>query len=234
MRSHGGVRMGADAALEDLARDRSPVGTLTVVGGFGTPAAAEDPAFADQLAAPEHVEVHSDEIFVRDRDRWTAAGVTAGIDLFLALVEEDHGPQLAHDVATMLVVFVRRPGGQAQFSTQLRTRPATTPSIAEVQRWLSDRLDADLTVEALAARAAMSPRNVTRCFRAETGTTPASFVEQVRIEAARRLLQTTDLTMSAIASTVGLRRAETLHRAFRRRVGTTPEQYRRHFGRSTA
>ena len=131
----------------------------------------------------------------------------------------------------MLVVFVRRPGGQAQFSAQLRAQPASTPSIAEVQRWLSDHLDEDLSVEALASRAAMSPRNFTRCFRIETGTTPAAYVEQVRVEAARRLLQATDLTVAAIARQVGIRHAETLHRAFRRRVGTTPELYRQHFGR---
>jgi transcriptional regulator GlxA family with amidase domain len=271
VRSHSGVRMGADVALEDVAKERSRLGTVTVVGGFGTSEAAEDDdfiadvgrlsrraqrttsvctgalvlaaagllddhaatthwAFADQLAAHERVDVRSEQIFVRDRDRWTAAGVTAGIDLFLALVEDDHGPRLAHHVATMLVVFVRRPGGQAQFSTQLRTQPASTPAIAEVQRWLSDHLDEDLTVDALAARAAMSSRNFARCFSTETGTTPAAYVEQVRVEAARRLLQTTDLTMAAIARQVGLRHAETLHRAFRRRVGTTPERYRQHFG----
>jgi transcriptional regulator GlxA family with amidase domain len=103
-----------------------------------------------------------------------------------------------------------------------------------VQRWLSDHLDADLSVEALAGRAAMSPRNFARCFRNETGTTPAAYVEQVRIEAARRLLEATDLTVAAIARRIGIRHAETLHRAFRRRVGTTPELYRQHFGRQVS
>jgi transcriptional regulator GlxA family with amidase domain len=273
--SHSGVRVGADVALEDVARSRRAVGTLTVVGGFGTPAAAEDAAFvadvarlsrraerttsvctgslvlaaaglldgyaatthwgfADQLRAHQQVDVRSEQIYVHDRDRWTAAGVTAGIDLFLALVEEDHGSTLAHQVATMLVVFVRRPGGQAQFSTQLRAQPASTPSVAEVQRWLSDHLAEELTVEALASRAAMSPRNFARCFRNETGTTPAAYVEQVRVEAARRLLETTELTVKAIAHNVGIKHAETLHRAFRRRVGTTPELYRQHFGRQAS
>ena len=188
-------------------------------------------AFADDLAARDAIEVRSDQIYVHDRDRWTSAGVTAGIDLFLALVEEDHGPRLAHRVAAALVVFVRRPGGQSQFSAQLRARPASTPSIAELQGWLSDHLDADLSVDALAARACMSPRSFARSFRREIGTTPAAFVEQVRVEAARRLLEAGDLTVGAIARRVGLRRAETLHRAFRRRVGTTPELYRQHFGR---
>ena len=185
----------------------------------------------EALAAHDAVEVRTEQIFVHDRDRWTSAGVTAGIDLFLALVEEDHGPELAHQVAAFLVVFVRRPGGQSQFSAQLRARPATTPSIADLQRWLSDHFDEDLRVETLAERAGMSPRTFARAFQRETRTTPAAFVEQVRVEAARRILETTDHTVGAVARQVGMRHAETLHRAFRRRVGTTPELYRQHFGR---
>lgn len=272
VRSAGGIRVGGDASLGELARSRTPVDTLTVVGGFGTPAIIRDEefladvarlsrragrttsvctgsmvlaaagllegyaatthwAYADDLGAHPGVEVRSDEIYVRDRDRWTSAGVTAGIDLFLALAEEDHGPELAHWIAKVLVVFGRRPGGQSQFSAQLRARPATTPSIAGLQRWLSDHLDADLTVDALASRVGMSPRNFARTFRRETGTTPAAFVEQLRIEEACRLLTTTDLTVAAVARRVGIRHAETLHRAFRRRMGTTPERYRQHFGR---
>jgi transcriptional regulator GlxA family with amidase domain len=177
------------------------------------------------------VEVRADQIFVHDRDRWTSAGITTGIDLFLALVEHDHGPELAHTVAQWLVVFVRRPGGQSQFSAQLRVPPATTPSIVELQRWLSDHLADDLRVEALAGRAHMSPRSFARKFHDETGTTPAAYVEQLRVEAARRLLEVSDLTVAAIAQRVGLHHAETLHRAFRRRLGTTPDRYRQHFGR---
>jgi len=185
-------------------------------------------------ALAEHhpdVEVHSDRIYVRDRDRWTSAGVTAGIDLFLAIVEEDHGAELAHQVAGWLVVFVRRPGGQSQFSAQLRSQPALTPSIAELQRWLADHVDEELAVDALADRVAMSPRSFARAFRRETGTTPAAYVEEIRVEAARRLLETTDLTVAAVARRVGIKHAETLHRAFHRRVGTTPDRYRQHFGR---
>jgi transcriptional regulator GlxA family with amidase domain len=272
VRADNGVRIGADASLGELAGSRRRLDTLTVVGGFGVPAAIAREhlvadvarlsrratrttsvctgsqvlaaaglldgyaatthwAFAGALAAHEAIDVHSDRIYVHDRDRWTSAGVTAGIDLFLALVEADHGAQLAHRVAAMLVVFVRRPGGQSQFSAQLGALPAVTPSIADLQRWLSDHLDDDLTVEALAARAVMSPRTFARAFRREVGTTPAVYVEQLRVEAARRLLETTDLTVTAIARRVGIRHAETLHRAFRRRVGTTPERYRQHFGR---
>jgi transcriptional regulator GlxA family with amidase domain len=177
------------------------------------------------------VAVQPDQIYVRDRDRWTSAGVTAGIDLALALVEDDHGAALAHQVAAWLVVFARRPGGQAQFSAQLRTQAASTPAIADLQRWLPDHLDDDLTVDQLAARCAMSPRTFARAFRAETGTTPAAHVEELRVEAARRLLETTDLTIAAVARAVGLKHSETLHRSFARRVGTTPDRYRQHFAR---
>jgi transcriptional regulator GlxA family with amidase domain len=177
------------------------------------------------------VEVHPDRIYVRDRNRWTSAGVTAGIDLFLAIVEHDHGPELAHQVAGWLVVFARRPGGQSQFSAQLRAQPATTPSIAELQGWLSDHLAQNLTVEALAGQAGMSPRTFARFFARETGMTPAAYVEELRVEAAQRLLETTDLTIAAVAGRVGMKHPETLHRAFRRRVGTTPDRYRQHFSR---
>jgi transcriptional regulator GlxA family with amidase domain len=187
-------------------------------------------ASCDDLAADHpDIEVEPDRIHVHDRDRWTSAGVTAGIDLALALVEHDHGPELAHAIAGWLVVFVRRPGGQSQFSAQLRAQPARSPGVAEVQRWLPDHVVEDCTVEALALRAAMSPRTFARTFRRETGTTPGAFVEQLRVETARRLLETTDLTVEAVARRVGLSHAETLHRAFRRRVGTTPAAYRQHF-----
>jgi transcriptional regulator GlxA family with amidase domain len=185
-------------------------------------------------ALAEHhpqIRVRADRIYVRDRNRWTSAGVTAGIDLFLAVVEEDHGAELAHAVAGWLVVFVRRPGGQSQFSAQLRAEPATTPSIVELQRWLPDHLEEDLGVDALAMRIGMSPRTFARVFRRETETTPAAFVEDLRVETARRLLETTDLTVAAVARRVGMKHAETLHRAFGRRVGTTPDRYRQHFGR---
>jgi transcriptional regulator GlxA family with amidase domain len=178
------------------------------------------------------VDVVPDCIHVHDRDRWTSAGVTAGIDLALAMVEHDHGATTAHEIAGWLVVFVRRPGGQAQFSAQLRSQPARTPAIASLQSWLPDHLTEDLEVDVLAERSAMSARTFARSFRTETGTTPAAYVEGLRVEAARRLLETSDLTVAAVATAVGLRHAETLHRAFRRRVGTTPDQYRQHFRRN--
>lgn len=179
------------------------------------------------------LEVLPDQIYVRDGDRWTSAGVTAGIDLFLALVQADHGRELAHAVAGWLVVFVQRPGGQAQFSAQLLAQPARTPALDDLLGWLPDHLDHDLSVDALARRAGMSPRTFARSFRAETGTTPAAYVEGLRIEAARRLLETTDLTVETVAKQIGIHRVETLYRAFRRRVGTTPDRYRQHFGTLT-
>lgn len=175
-----------------------------------------------------------DRIYVHDRDRWTSAGVTAGIDLALALVEADCGAELAHAVASWLVVFVRRPGGQSQFSVQMRNPPARSPAIAELQRWLPDHLGEDLCVEALAARAEMSPRNFARVFRSEVGITPAIVVEALRVEAARTLLETSDLVIPVIAERVGFQRPETLHRAFQRRVRTTPGNYRQHFRRSVS
>ena len=191
-------------------------------------------ASCDLLSRFDGVTVEPDRIYVRDGRTWTSAGVTAGIDLALALVEADHGAEVAHQIATHLVVFARRPGGQAQFSATLRAQPARTPGLADLQRWLPDHLDEDLGVEALAARAVMSPRTFARAFRAETGTTPAAHVEELRVEAARRLLETTDLTVSTIARQVGLRHGETLHRAFLRRAGTTPARYRQHFARRPA
>jgi transcriptional regulator GlxA family with amidase domain len=187
-------------------------------------------ASCDALAADHPtVEVLADRLHVHDRDRWTSAGVTAAIDLALAMVEHDAGAELAHAVAGWLVVFVRRPGGQAQFSAQLRSQPARTPAIVEVQRWLPDHLTEDLAVDRLAERAGMSSRNFARAFRREVGTTPAALIESLRVEAARRLLETADLTVHSVAVAVGFRHAETLHRAFQRRVGTTPDRYRQHF-----
>lgn len=144
-------------------------------------------ASCDRLAIKHpQVNVEPDRIYVQDRDRWTSAGVTAGVDLSLAMVEADCGAQLAHLIARWLVVFVRRPGGQTQFSVQLRSQPADTPAIAALQRWLPDHLTEDLSVEALAQRAGMSPRNFARVFRTAVGTTPAVLVEALRVEAVCR------------------------------------------------
>ncbi|MEV6006717.1 GlxA family transcriptional regulator [Streptomyces sp. NPDC051976] len=184
----------------------------------------------DELAARfPGVTVDPDPIFVRDGELWTSAGITAGIDLALAMVEDDHGPDLARTIARHLVMFVQRPGGQAQFSAQLAAQRPERAPLRDVLDWIADHLGDDLAVPALAARARMSERNFTRVFRAEVGRTPAAYVESARIEAARRMLESTAATLDAIARTCGFGTVETLHRGFRRSLGVTPGDYRRHF-----
>jgi transcriptional regulator GlxA family with amidase domain len=151
------------------------------------------------------------------------------MDLALALVEDDHGGPLALEVARQLVLFTQRAGGQSQFSAQLAVpRPDRQP-LRAVLAHVETHPDADLSVPALARRAAMSPRTFARTFRAELGTTPAAYVQAVRIDAARRLLESTALSTVEVARACGFGTVETMHRAFRRTVRTTPGQYRRHF-----
>lgn len=178
------------------------------------------------------VEVDPDAIYVRDGDVWTSAGVTAGMDMALALVAADHGPQLAHQVAGWLVMFVQRAGGQSQFSPQLTPATDTDP-LRGLLAWIAENPDGDLSVGALARRVALSERHLTRLFGSQLGTTPASYVEAVRIDTARRLLETTDLTVAEVARRVGFRSDSVLHRAFTRTVRTTPSLYRRHFAGAT-
>jgi transcriptional regulator GlxA family with amidase domain len=173
--------------------------------------------------------VERDPIFVRDGNVWTSAGITAGMDLALALVEDDHGADVARQVARWLVLFVQRPGGQSQFSAQLSAQQPERPALRELDAWIADHLDEDLSVPALARRVDMSTRNFARTFRQEVGRTPAAHVEAMRTEAARRLLETTDRSVTDIAATCGFGTVETLHRAFNRQVGTTPGAYRRRF-----
>jgi transcriptional regulator GlxA family with amidase domain len=179
------------------------------------------------------LDVDSDPIFVRDGDVYTSAGVTAGIDLCLALVEEDHGRDLALSVARQLVVFLKRPGGQAQFSSHLSTQLADHDALADVQGWVADHLDADLSVARLAERAAMSPRHFARVFRAETGVTPARFVEHARVEQARRRLEESSVGVEEIAHDCGFGTPETMRRAFLRSLWVGPSEYRQRF-RATA
>jgi transcriptional regulator GlxA family with amidase domain len=166
---------------------------------------------------------------VRDGPVWTSAGVTAGIDLALALVEEDHGPEAARAIARQLVVFVQRPGGQAQFSTQLSAQRPQRDVLREVQEWIADHLHEDLGLPVLAAQAALSERHFSRLFRAETGMTVSAYVEAARIEAARRLLESTRDGLDRIARTCGFGTVETMHRTFNRTIRVTPGEYRRHF-----
>jgi transcriptional regulator GlxA family with amidase domain len=187
-------------------------------------------ASADLLAElhPE-IEVDADSIFVRDGAIWTSAGVTAGIDLALALVEEDHGRDAALEVARWLVVFAKRPGGQAQFSTPLAAQLAERPPIRAAQELVRAHPERDLTVEALAAHAHMSVRGFARAFRREIGVTPAAYVEAVRVEHAVALLETTALPTEQVATGCGFGTVETFRRAFRRRLGVSPGQYRDRF-----
>jgi transcriptional regulator GlxA family with amidase domain len=175
------------------------------------------------------VEVDPDPIYVRDGNVWTSAGVTAGMDLALALVEHDHGGELALTVARQLVLFTHRPGGQSQFSAQLAVRRAEREPLRDALAFVAEHPEADLSVPALAQRAAMSVRTFARAFSREVGTTPAVFVQRSRVEAARRLLETTDRTVDDIARACGFGTVETMHRAFQRVVRTTPGQYRRLF-----
>jgi transcriptional regulator GlxA family with amidase domain len=168
-------------------------------------------------------------IFVRDGEVWTSAGITAGIDLALALVAEDHGQQLSAGVARELVVYLRRAGGQAQFSAPLAVQATEREPLRELLEWIIEHPAADLSVAALAGRMHLSPRQFSRVFKSELGLTPAEHVETVRVEAARRLLETTTAAVEVIAREVGFGTPETMQRAFRRRVSTTPSSYRRHF-----
>jgi transcriptional regulator GlxA family with amidase domain len=175
------------------------------------------------------IAVEGDRIFVRDGNVWTSAGVTAGMDLALALVADDMGQDVARRVARQLVMYVQRPGGQAQFSAQLRAQRAASDPLRELQSWIGEHPAEHHRVDQLAGRVAMSPRHFARVFRAEVGCTPATYVEQVRVEAARRLLETTALTVDEVAATAGFGTPETLRRSFARRVGASPTEYRDRF-----
>jgi transcriptional regulator GlxA family with amidase domain len=180
------------------------------------------------------VTVAPDPIFVRDGNVATSAGVTAGMDLALALVEEDLGRDVALAAARWLVLFLKRPGGQAQFSAQLASQTADRAPLRELQAWIPDHLDEDLSVPALARHAQMSERNFARAFRRETGMTPAAYVEAARVESARIALESGDLPVESVALQAGFGTVETLRRAFRRRVGVSPVDYRSRFRRQAA
>lgn len=175
------------------------------------------------------VEVDPDPIYVRDGRLATSAGVTSGIDLALALVEEDVGRESALSIARHLVVFLRRPGNQAQFSAQLVAQTAQREPLREVQQWISEHPGEDLSVEALAARAGLSPRHFARAFRTETGMTPGRYVDRVRLEHARRLLEDTSDGVEEISRACGYGTPEAMRRAFVKSLGTPPAEYRRRF-----
>jgi transcriptional regulator GlxA family with amidase domain len=180
------------------------------------------------------VKVDPEPIFVRDEEVWTSAGVTAGMDLALAMVEEDLDRDAALTIARHLVLFLRRPGNQSQFSATLAAHPPARQGLREVQRYAVENLAADLTVEALAQRAHMSPRHFARSFRAEVGFTPARYVERLRLEAARRRLEESNEPVAAVALACGFGTAETMRRALLRVLGVGPAEYRRRFHTTAA
>ncbi|MFV0132581.1 GlxA family transcriptional regulator [Streptomyces sp. HMX87] len=187
-------------------------------------------AYCDKLARDHPaVVVDPDPIYIRDGHVATSAGVTSGIDLALALVEEDLGREAALTIARHLVVFLRRPGNQAQFSAQLAAQTARRAPLRDVQQWITEHPGADLGVEALAARAGLSPRHFARAFRAETGMTPGRYVDRVRLEHARRLLEDTGDGVEEISRASGYGTPEAMRRAFVRTLGTGPAEYRRRF-----
>ena len=175
------------------------------------------------------ITVEPDSIFVRDGTVYTSAGVTAGIDLALALVEEDLGRSIALATARRLVVFLKRPGGQSQFSSHLAAQEVASGALRDLPAWIIEHLDEDLAVERLAARVAMSPRNFARVFRRETGTTPAKYVERARVEAARRRLEDGREGLGEVATACGFGSGEHMRRTFLRHVGVVPHDYRRRF-----
>jgi len=188
-------------------------------------------ARAERLAT-EHpqLRVDPDPIFVNTGRVWTSAGVTAGIDLALALVEDDHGTEVAQTVARWLVMFLRRPGGQTQFAAPVWMPRAERSVLRHVQQHIEDHPAADHRVALLAARAAMSPRHFTRVFTDEVGESPGQYVERIRVETARAALTDSTDTVAVIARRCGFGTAETMRRAFVRRIGVSPDQYRRRFG----
>ncbi|MBR1179139.1 GlxA family transcriptional regulator [Bradyrhizobium sp. KB893862 SZCCT0404] len=189
-------------------------------------------AVADRLAEKfPSVTIDKDAIYVTDGKLRTAAGVTAGLDLALALVEEDLGREIAMRVASQLVMFFKRPGGQMQFTRKGETVPAGRAALQELQRWVAANPGLDHSVASLAARMDISPRHFARLFRAEVGITPATWVEEARVNAARRLLELGNEAPKQVALHCGFADADTLRRAFARHVGVTPAEYRKRFAR---
>ncbi|WP_129792000.1 GlxA family transcriptional regulator [Sphingosinicella sp. CPCC 101087] len=179
------------------------------------------------------VKVERDPIFVQDGPIWSSAGVTAGIDLALALVEEDHGRELAMLLARQHVVFLKRPGGQSQFSMLLESQSMEGEAFSDLHKWIMERLDdaeANLTIERLAERVGMSPRNFSRVYKAKTGRTPAKAIELFRLEVARRLLEETDERVQSVAHRTGFGDEERMRTTFHRHLGVSPREYRDRFG----
>ncbi|AMS22595.1 AraC family transcriptional regulator [Pseudomonas synxantha] len=174
-----------------------------------------------------NIQVDADSIFIRDGNLYTSAGITAGMDLALALVEEDHGRDLALSVAREMVMYLKRPGGQSQFSAQLAAQSAERNAIRDIQHYIIEHLATDLSVPLLARHMGMSERNFARVFKADAGQTPAEFVERARIDGARQLLDSADVSLKRLANQVGYANVDGFRRAFVRRLGISPNEYRK-------
>jgi len=234
-------RAAAEAALVDWFRATAPnvrrvcsvcTGTfvLAAAGLLHGRSAVTHWGSCDRLRSQyPDVSVLVDPVFVHDRGIWTSAGVTAGIDLSLTLLEDDLGHSEAMRIARRLVVFLKRPGGQAQFSVPLSLQSSEDRSFESISTWMQNNLGHDLRVEKLAERAGMSPRTFARVFRQKTGRTPGKAVEELRVEAARRALEESESSIKEIAGRAGFQSEEHLRRAFRRRLNVLPQDYRVRF-----
>src|SRR5215510_14925830 len=186
--------------------------------------------YARDLAARfPKVQVDANALYLKDGNFYTSAGLTAGIDLSLALIEEDFGSRVALAVARELVVYLKRPGGQEQYSEPLKFQTSSTDALAELVGWVNGHLHHDLSVEALSAKACLSPRQFSRRFKSGFGTTPAAFVESLRLDEARRRLIMPNQNIESVAASVSFKSADVFRRAFERRYGITPSSYRRRF-----
>lgn len=189
--------------------------------------------FCQRLSADfPQIKVEPNQIFIQDDNIYTSGGITSGIDLALSLLEEDWGHDIALAVARYLVVYLKRPGGQSQFSNYLTVEAAHRPDLRELQTYILNNPAEDHRVEALATRMCMSVRNFSRLFTSQTGTTPAKYVEMVRIDAARHYLETTDLSVELIAEKAGFFDPERMRRSFLRQLGVNPKTYRDCFNRN--
>ncbi|MGW3623068.1 GlxA family transcriptional regulator [Streptomyces sp. NPDC000880] len=207
---------------------------LAQTGALNGRRAATHWRLAGQLAiAYPQVKVEADPVFVKDGDVVTSAGVTAGIDLALSLVEDDHGADTARDVARELVVFMARPGGQSQFSARLAPREAKHPAVRRVMDTVGADPAAPHSLESLAREVGVSARHLSRLFRSETGTTPGQYLESVRLEAAQALLEASNDSVDTVAQESGFGSSETMRRIFQHTLGVAPTAYRARF-RTTA
>jgi transcriptional regulator GlxA family with amidase domain len=230
---------GAEEIVDWLHRMRSKVRRIGSIctGAFVLAAAglADGRRLATHWAYCDRLEeqypgltVERDAIFVEDSGLWSSAGITSGLDLALAMVEQDYGRELALMVARQLVVFLKRPGGQSQFSVPLQAQSAEGP-LAELASWVTGNPAGDYRVDTLAERSKISPRTLHRLFRETFGRSPAQWIASMRVESARRLLEQSDLTLQEIATRTGLGTADTMRRIFLRQLGITPSDYRDRF-----